>query len=50
MRFRTLLAASLLAVSLVPLAAFTVLQWREAQNEIARSDEMQSRWAERAAL
>ncbi len=34
MRFRTLLAASLLAVSLVPLAAFTVLQWREAQNEI----------------
>lgn len=50
MRFRTLLVASLLAVSLVPLAAFTVLQWHEAQNEILRSDESQARWAERAAI
>lgn len=50
MRFRTLLAASFLAVSLVPLAAFTVLQWRETQSEISRSDEMQARWAHRAAL
>ena len=50
MRFRTLLVSSLLAVSLLPLAAFTALQWREAQSEIARADEAQRLWAQRAAV
>lgn len=50
MRFRTLLVTSLLAVSLVPLWAFTVLQWREAQSDIERSDGEHVLWARRAAL